>query len=77
MTIQSEVQLQLALDLLNSGLFVVCAQFESRRGGLMARSVQAIANSPPMVAVAIPTGQMVSPLIRDSRHFSVCSLRRE
>ncbi|MBX3409193.1 MAG: flavin reductase [Phycisphaeraceae bacterium] len=72
-----EDQVLRALTLLQAGHYVVCTQHEHRRGGLMALSVQPISLSPPMVAVSIPTGQLVSPLIRDSRQFAICSVRRD
>lgn len=65
-----------ALDRLPAGLFVVTAFCEGRRAGVAARSVQVCANEPVLLAVAVRTGHWIEPLIRDSRHFCVCSIER-
>ena len=63
---------QRALAELSRGLFVLTAQHEGKRAGVLVRSVQACADEPPLVAVAVKTGHWVEPLIRDSHVFALC-----
>jgi flavin reductase (DIM6/NTAB) family NADH-FMN oxidoreductase RutF len=57
---------------LNRGVFVLTAQHDGRRAGLVVRSVQSCADEPPLIAVAVRTGHWIDPLVRDSHAFAVC-----
>lgn len=60
-----------ALAHLKSGLYVMTAQFETKRSGIVVRSVQAAAEEPPLVCVAVRRGHWIEPIIRDSHCFGV------
>ncbi len=62
------------MDLLPRPVFVITAAFESHRRGQLARYVQLAADSPPSVSIALPKGQPISPVIRDSKSFGLCQL---
>ena len=63
-----------ALDMIPRPLFVLTALFEGYRRGQLVRHVQLSSTSPPTVSVAIPKGQPISPLIRDSQAFGLCQI---
>lgn len=63
-----------ALDMLPRPLFVLSAMFEGYRRGQLVRHVQLSSTSPPTVSVALPKGQPISPLIRDSKAFGLCQI---
>jgi flavin reductase (DIM6/NTAB) family NADH-FMN oxidoreductase RutF len=63
-----------ALELLPRPIFVLTACFEGHRRGQLARYVQLASESPPAVSVALPKGQPISPLIRDSKAFGLCQI---
>jgi flavin reductase (DIM6/NTAB) family NADH-FMN oxidoreductase RutF len=63
-----------ALGLIPSGQYVLTAAFDHSRCGVLVKWVQRCSVSPPMVMVALPLGQRVEPLIRDSRSFALCQL---
>src|SRR5205823_5499630 len=54
-----------AIAQIPGGLFVLTATFEGRRSGILVKWAQPCSNNPPMVMVALATGQAVEPLIRD------------
>jgi flavin reductase (DIM6/NTAB) family NADH-FMN oxidoreductase RutF len=64
--------MQRAMADLSRGLFVLTAQHEGKRAGVVVRSVQVCADEPPLLAVAVKTGHWVEPLIRDSHVFALC-----
>lgn len=59
---------------LPSGLFIMTAQFEGRRTGVIVRSVQQCAEEPPMICVSMRKGHWISPLVRDSHYFGLCKV---
>jgi flavin reductase (DIM6/NTAB) family NADH-FMN oxidoreductase RutF len=63
-----------ALSQIPGGLFVLTASFDGRRTGCFVKWVQPCSTNPPMVMVALATGQSVEPLIRDSRSFTLCQI---
>jgi len=63
-----------ALDLLPRPLFVLTALFEGYRRGQLLRHVQLSSTVPPTVTIALPKGQPISPLIRDSKAFGLCQI---
>lgn len=63
-----------ALGRIPSGLFVVTAEHEDRRLGMIAGWVQQVCFEPPMVCVAIAKGRPIMPLISESHRFALCQL---
>ena len=63
-----------ALGGIPSGLYVLTAQHEDRRMGMLASWVQQVCFEPPMVCVAVEKGRPIMPLISESRQFAVCQL---
>jgi len=57
------------------GAFILTAEHDGRRHGTLVRWLQPCSAEPPMVVFAMPKGQVVEPLIRDSRHFALCQVR--
>lgn len=64
-----------ALGRIPSGLFVLTAQHEDRRTGMLASWVQQVCFEPPMVSVAVAKGRAIMPLISESRKFGLCQLQ--
>lgn len=58
-----------ALDLIPRGEFLLTAAGGGRSNGVLVDFVGQCANNPPMIVVATVKGQVLSPLIRDSRRF--------
>jgi flavin reductase (DIM6/NTAB) family NADH-FMN oxidoreductase RutF len=56
------------------GAFILTASYEGRRSGTRIFWMQPCSIEPPMVMLAVPKGQIVDPLIRDSRHFALCQV---
>lgn len=67
----SDIQRALA-ELSRPGLYVLTACHEGKRAGVLVRSVQACADEPPLLAIAVKTGHWIEPLIRDSHAFAIC-----
>jgi flavin reductase (DIM6/NTAB) family NADH-FMN oxidoreductase RutF len=57
------------------GAFIMTASHDGHRHGTLVRWIQPCSIEPPMVMLAVPKGQVVEPLIRDSRHFALCQVR--
>ncbi len=57
-----------------SGSFVLTAQHEDRRAGMLVRWVQQVCATPPMLSVAVAKGKSIMPLISESRKFALCQL---
>lgn len=66
-----------ALERIPCADFLLTAGLGDFRGGVIARWIQQVSASPPMVMVAIEKGQPLSPIIRDARFFGVCEPRPE
>ncbi|MFA9479638.1 flavin reductase family protein [Phycisphaerales bacterium AB-hyl4] len=63
-----------ALGRIPSGLFVLTAQHEDRRQGMLTSLVQQVCFEPPMVCVSVAKGRPIMPLISESRQFALCQL---
>jgi flavin reductase (DIM6/NTAB) family NADH-FMN oxidoreductase RutF len=66
-----------ALALLPGGVYLMTACFQTRRAGVVVRSVQPCAEEPPLLCVSLRKGHSIEPLIRDSRCFAICAVDRE
>src|SRR5437870_7906054 len=66
--------LHCALGQIPGGLFVLTSTFEGRNSAVLVKWVQPCSSNPPMVMVALATGQAVEPLIRDSRFFTLSQI---
>lgn len=63
-----------ALGRLASGVFILTAQHEDRRAGMVVSWVQQACFAPPMVSVAVAKGRPIMPLISESRRFGLCQI---
>ncbi len=63
-----------ALGRIPSGLYILTAQHEDRRLGILAGWVQQVCFDPPMVSVAVAKGKPIMPLISESRQFGLCQI---
>lgn len=63
-----------AMRLIPCGVFILTAAHDHARGAALVRWIQACSLNPPMVLVAMPLGQAVEPLVRDSRSFALCQV---
>src|SRR5690606_21044756 len=64
-----------AVQKLDSGrLFLLTADHDGARAGVVVRWVQRCSEAAPLVCVAAPTGRPTAPLIRDSRVFGLCEI---
>lgn len=61
--------IQTALEMIPKGEFLLTAAGGGRTNGVLVNFVGQCANNPPMLAVSAVKGQVLSPLIRDSRRF--------
>ncbi len=66
-----------ALGAIPTGVFLLTAQHEDRRQGMLASWVQQTCFQPPMVCVAVAKGRPIMPLISESRRFVLCQLDTE
>jgi len=66
-----------ALGRIPSGLFILTAQHEDRRLGMLCSWVQQVCFEPAMVSVAVAKGRAIMPLISESRQFGLCQLGEE
>lgn len=64
------------IDRIPSGAFLLVAAHGESRTGVIVKCVQQCAMTPPLVMVALEKGQPLSPIIRDSRNFTLCILDR-
>src|SRR5437868_6723731 len=65
---------QRAMTAISAGLFVLTAQFEGKRAGVIVRSVQPCADEPLLLCAAVRRGHWIEPIIRDSHAFAVCMI---
>ncbi|WP_432799274.1 flavin reductase family protein [Poriferisphaera sp. WC338] len=56
------------------GTYVLTAQHEDRRMGMLTSWIQQVCFEPPMICVAIAKGRPIMPLVSESRHFALCQL---
>jgi flavin reductase (DIM6/NTAB) family NADH-FMN oxidoreductase RutF len=61
-----------ALGLLPTTTCVMTAAFEAKRSGMIVSRVMKAADEPACVCVAVPSGQRLATLIRDSHAFGLC-----
>ncbi len=64
-----------ALAQVPHGRFLLTAAAGDVRAGLLVDWVSPCGSSPPSIMLALPKGQPISPLIRDSRHFGLALIR--
>ena len=64
--------IQRALSLLPTSAFVMTACHENKRNGMIVTRVMKAADDPACVCVAVPSGQRLATLIRDSHAFGLC-----
>lgn len=63
-----------ALSCIPSGRFVLTAEHEDRRAGMLVHWVQQVCVEPTMVSVAVAKGKPIMPLISESRKFALCQI---
>ncbi len=63
-----------ALGRMPTGVFILTAQHEERRQGIVCSWAQQVCFEPPMVCVAVAKGRPIMPLISESRQFGLCQL---
>lgn len=63
---------QPALSLLPRGVYIMTASHDGKRVGVIVELLQLVATDPPSVSLALPKGQPISPLVRDSHAFGIC-----
>ncbi len=73
----SDLPFSSPLDRIPSGRFLLTAAWGEQRRGLIVEWVQRCGGSPPMLMVAMRKGQLLSPVVRDSRHFVLHAFRPE
>ncbi len=66
--------IQRALAQLPTATFVMTACFENKRNGMIVTRVMKAADDPACVCVAVPSGQRLATLIRDSHAFGLCMI---
>ena len=66
--------IQRALGLLPTSVFVMTACYENKRNGMIVTRVMKAADDPACVCVAVPAGQRLATLIRDSHCFGLCMI---
>lgn len=71
---QRHVAIGEALAMIPTGLFILTAEHEERRMGMLASFVQQVCFEPPMVSIAVGKGRAIMPLISESRQFGLCQL---
>lgn len=65
-------EVERALAWLPSQSAIMTAAFEHKRSGLVVSRVMRCGGAPARIAVAVPSGQRLAMLIRDSRAFGLC-----
>ncbi|MSQ90209.1 MAG: flavin reductase [Phycisphaerales bacterium] len=65
------------LNLVPASSFLLTSAHGELRSGVIVKCVQQVAMHPPMLLVAMEKGQPLSPIIRDSRNFSICVLAKD
>lgn len=73
----SDANFETVLREIPAGVYVLTAAYESERTGTLVKWVQQCSSNPPMVMVAMPKGQPIVPLIRDSRSFALCRIAND
>lgn len=65
-----------AVGMLPTSSCLMTSGFENRRSGILVSRVMRCSGSPVCVCVAVPIGQRLATLIRDSRAFALCAVDR-
>ena len=68
MTTKEQALVQSALEVFVSGLYLMTAGFDGKRGGMFVNYVQRCGTDPAMICVAAPKGHAIDTLIRDQRN---------
>ena len=63
-----------ALARIPQGLYVLTAEHEEQRTGIIVSWVQQASFKPPMISVAVGKGRQIMPLISESRSFTLCQI---
>lgn len=71
---QAHADIGAALGRIPTGLFILTAEHEERRMGMLTSFVQQVCFEPPMISVAVAKGRAIMPLISESRQFGLCQL---
>lgn len=71
---QLQHEIATSLGRIPSGLFVLTAAADDRRGGILASWVQQLGFDPPLVSVAVAKGRPILALITEARRFGLCQL---
>ena len=74
---ESSQSISSVLGKIPSGVYVLTAQHEDRRMGMLTSWVQQVGFQPPMICVAIAKGRPVMPLVSESSRFALCQLSEE
>lgn len=69
-------EIERAVGLLPTSICLMTSAFENRRSGIFVSRVMRCSGSPACVCVAVPIGQRLATLIRDSRAFALCAVDR-
>jgi flavin reductase (DIM6/NTAB) family NADH-FMN oxidoreductase RutF len=67
-------EIRRALAQLPTATFVMTASHENKRNGMIVTRVMKAADEPACVCVAVPSGQRLATLIRDSHAFGLCMI---
>lgn len=70
------VDIPRSVEMLPGVVAVMTSAFESKRGGVLVHRIMKCADEPVCVAVAVPKGQRLATLIRDSHGFALSILER-
>lgn len=65
-----------AVGMLPSATCVMTSAHENRRSGILVNRVMRCSTTPTCICVAVPIGQRMATLIRDSRAFALCVIDR-
>ncbi len=74
--VSSAAEIEQALLMLPTATCIMTAAYEHKRMGMVVSRVMRAADEPLSIAVAVPTGQRLTMLIRDSRAFGLCFVDR-
>lgn len=62
------------IDSVPHGLFLMTAEHDDTRTGVLSTRVQVCSVDPCLVVISIPRGTPIEPLLRDSRSFALCRI---
>jgi flavin reductase (DIM6/NTAB) family NADH-FMN oxidoreductase RutF len=73
----NNIDTRAVLEGIPAGVYVLTAAHDHDRSGTLVHWVQRCSVEPPMLMVALPKGQPIVPLIRDSRSFALCRIAED